>query len=86
MKKPKTPVAAELEQIKRTFYRADHARSSIALEPAFWDLLEEQAGEYQASWQTFLTDLHACMPEDCINFSTFVRIYLLKHAVRRLRA
>lgn len=68
---------------KHSFAIRGH-RTSISLEPEFWDALREIADSRGTSLAQLVTDIDALRVGDC-GLSTAVRLYVLDHYRRRAR-
>ena len=62
---------------KKSFTIGNH-RTSISLEPEFWDALEMIAKEQNVSLSKLVLKIDNEKPKDYINLASYVRIWVLK--------
>jgi predicted DNA-binding ribbon-helix-helix protein len=70
--------------IRKTM-RVHAARTSVKLEPGFWDYLEEVAGGRGLRLTTLVNEVAAAAP-DRTNLASTLRTFCLAHARERCRA
>ena len=63
--------------IKKSFTIGNH-RTSISLEPEFWDALELKANEQDVSLSKLVLKIDNEKPKDYNNLASYIRIWLLK--------
>ena len=63
--------------IKKSFTIGNH-RTSISLEPEFWDALEIIAKKQNVSLSKLVLKIDNEKPKDYINLASYVRIWVLK--------
>lgn len=63
--------------IKKSFTIGNH-RTSISLEPEFWDALELKANEQDVSLSKLVLKIDNEKPKDYNNLASFIRIWVLK--------
>ena len=63
--------------IKKSFTIGNH-RTSISLEPEFWDALEIKANEQDVSLSKLVLKIDNEKPKDYNNLASFIRIWVLK--------
>ena len=63
--------------LKKSFTIGNH-RTSISLEPEFWDALEKIAKEQNVSLSKLVLKIDNEKPKDYINLASYVRIWVLK--------
>ena len=63
--------------IKKSLTIGNH-RTSISLEPEFWDALEVKAKEEDVSLSKLVLKIDNEKPKDYINLASYVRIWVLK--------
>ena len=63
--------------IKKSFTIGNH-RTSISLEPEFWDALEIKAKEYEVSLSKLVLKIDNEKPKDYNNLASYIRIWVLK--------
>ena len=63
--------------LKKSFTIGNH-RTSISLEPEFWDALEMIAKEQNVSLSKLVLKIDNEKPKDYINLASYVRIWVLK--------
>ena len=63
--------------IKKSFTIGNH-RTSISLEPEFWDALEIIAKEQNVSLSKLVLKIDNEKPKDYINLASYIRIWVLK--------
>tara|TARA_B100000700_G_C15041092_1_gene855367 strand:- start:1312 stop:1524 length:213 start_codon:yes stop_codon:yes gene_type:complete len=63
--------------IKKSFTIGNH-RTSISLEPEFWDALENQAKEKDVSLSKLVLEIDNNKPKDYTNLASFIRVWILK--------
>ncbi|GIR79223.1 MAG: aryl-sulfate sulfotransferase [Alphaproteobacteria bacterium] len=63
--------------IKKSFTIGNH-RTSISLEPEFWDALEIKANEQDVSLSKLVLKIDNEKPKDYNNLASYIRIWVLK--------
>ena len=63
--------------LKKSFTIGNH-RTSISLEPEFWDALEIKAKEYEVSLSKLVLKIDNEKPKDYNNLASYIRIWVLK--------
>ena len=63
--------------LKKSFTIGNH-RTSISLEPEFWDALEKIAKEQNVSLSKLVLKIDNEKPKDYINLASYIRIWVLK--------
>ena len=63
--------------IKKSFTIGNH-RTSISLEPEFWDALEVKANEQDVSLSKLVLKIDNEKPKDYNNLASYIRIWVLK--------
>ena len=63
--------------IKKSFTIGNH-RTSISLEPEFWDALEIKAKEQDVSLSKLVLKIDNEKPKDYNNLASYIRIWVLK--------
>ena len=63
--------------LKKSFTIGNH-RTSISLEPEFWDALEVKAKEQDVSLSKLVLKIDNEKPKDYNNLASFIRIWVLK--------
>lgn len=63
--------------IKKSFTIGNH-RTSISLEPEFWDALELKANEQDVSLSKLVLKIDNEKPKDYNNLASYIRIWVLK--------
>ena len=63
--------------LKKSFTIGNH-RTSISLEPEFWDALEIIAKKQNVSLSKLVLKIDNEKPKDYINLASYVRIWVLK--------
>ena len=63
--------------LKKSFTIGNH-RTSISLEPEFWDTLEIIAKEQNVSLSKLVLKIDNEKPKDYINLASYIRIWVLK--------
>ena len=63
--------------IKKSFTIGNH-RTSISLEPEFWDALELKANEQDISLSKLVLKIDNEKPKDYNNLASYIRIWVLK--------
>ena len=63
--------------IKKSFTIGNH-RTSISLEPEFWDALELKANEQDVSLSKLVLRIDNEKPKDYNNLASYIRIWVLK--------
>ena len=63
--------------IKKSFTIGNH-RTSISLEPEFWDALEIIAKKQNVSLSKLVLKIDNEKPKDYINLASYIRIWVLK--------
>ena len=66
--------------IKKSFTIGNH-RTSISLEPEFWDALEIKANEQDVSLSKLVLKIDNEKPKDYNNLASYIRIWILKKVV-----
>jgi predicted DNA-binding ribbon-helix-helix protein len=66
--------------IKKSFTIGNH-RTSISLEPEFWDALEIKANEQDVSLSKLVLKIDNEKPKDYNNLASYIRIWVLKKIV-----
>ena len=66
--------------IKKSFTIGNH-RTSISLEPEFWDALEIKAREQNVSLSKLVLKIDNEKPKDYNNLASYIRIWILKKIV-----
>ena len=66
--------------IKKSFTIGNH-RTSISLEPEFWDALEIKANEQDVSLSKLVLKIDNEKPKDYNNLASYIRIWILKKIV-----
>ena len=66
--------------IKKSFTIGNH-RTSISLEPEFWDALELKANEQDVSLSKLVLKIDNEKPKDYNNLASYIRIWILKKIV-----
>ena len=62
---------------KKSFTIGKH-RTSISLEPEFWDVLEIKANEQDVSLSKLVLKIDNEKPKDYNNLASYIRIWVLK--------
>ena len=62
---------------KKSFTIGNH-RTSISLEPEFWDALELKASEQDVSLSKLVLKIDNEKPKDYNNLASYIRIWVLK--------
>ena len=62
---------------KKSFTIGNH-RTSISLEPEFWDALGKKAKERDVSLSKLVLKIDNEKPKDYINLASYIRIWVLK--------
>ena len=62
---------------KKSFTIGNH-RTSISLEPEFWDALEIKANEQDVSLSKLVLKIDNEKPKDYNNLASYIRIWVLK--------
>ena len=65
---------------KKSFTIGNH-RTSISLEPEFWDALEIKANEQDVSLSKLVLKIDNEKPKDYNNLASYIRIWVLKNWV-----
>ena len=65
---------------KKSFTIGNH-RTSISLEPEFWDALELKANEQDVSLSKLVLKIDNEKPKDYNNLASYIRIWILKKVV-----
>ena len=65
------------ELTKKSFTIGNH-RTSISLEPEFWDALELKANEQDVSLSKLVLKIDNEKPKDYNNLASYIRIWVLK--------
>ena len=65
---------------KKSFTIGNH-RTSISLEPEFWDALEVKAKEQDVSLSKLVLKIDNEKPKDYNNLASFIRVWVLKKRV-----
>ena len=63
--------------IKKSFTIGNH-RTSISLEPEFWDALEIKASEQDVSLSKLVLKIDNEKPKDYNNLASYIRVWVLK--------
>ena len=63
--------------LKKSFTIGNH-RTSISLEPEFWDALEIKAKEQNISLSKLVLEIDNEKPKDYNNLASYIRIWVLK--------
>ena len=63
--------------LKKSFTIGNH-RTSISLEPEFWDALEIKAREQNVSLSKLVLKIDNEKPKDYNNLASYIRIWVLK--------
>ena len=63
--------------LKKSFTIGNH-RTSISLEPEFWDALETKAKEWDVSLSKLVLKIDNEKPKDYNNLASYIRIWVLK--------
>ena len=63
--------------LKKSFSIYNH-RTSISLEPEFWDALEIKAKEQNISLSKLVLEIDNEKPKDYNNLASYIRIWVLK--------
>ena len=63
--------------LKKSFSICNH-RTSISLEPEFWDALEIKAKEQNISLSKLVLEIDNEKPKDYNNLASYIRIWVLK--------
>ena len=63
--------------IKKSFTIGNH-RTSISLEPEFWDALELKANEQEVSLSKLVLKIDNEKPKDYNNLASYIRVWVLK--------
>ncbi len=63
--------------IKKSFTIGNH-RTSISLEPEFWDVLEIKANEQDVSLSKLVLKIDNEKPKDYNNLASYIRVWVLK--------
>lgn len=63
--------------IKKSFTIGNH-RTSISLEPEFWDALELKANEQDVSLSKLVLKIDNEKPKDYNNLASYIRIWVLR--------
>ena len=63
--------------LKKSFTIGNH-RTSISLEPEFWDALEIKADEQDVSLSKLVLKIDNEKPKDYNNLASYIRIWVLK--------
>ena len=66
--------------LKKSFTIGNH-RTSISLEPEFWDALEIKASEQDVSLSKLVLKIDNEKPKDYNNLASYIRIWVLKKIV-----
>ena len=66
--------------LKKSFTIGNH-RTSISLEPEFWDALELKANEQDVSLSKLVLKIDNEKPKDYNNLASYIRIWVLKNRV-----
>ena len=66
--------------LKKSFTIGNH-RTSISLEPEFWDALEKKAKEQDVSLSKLVLKIDNEKPKDYNNLASYIRIWVLKKIV-----
>ena len=68
---------------KKSFTIGNH-RTSISLEPEFWDALELKANERGVSLSKLVLTIDNEKPKDYNNLASFIRVWVLKALVESI--
>ena len=63
--------------LKKSFTIGNH-RTSISLEPEFWDALELKANEQDVSLSKLILKIDNEKPKDYNNLASYIRVWVLK--------
>ncbi|MDA9734353.1 ribbon-helix-helix domain-containing protein [SAR116 cluster bacterium] len=63
--------------LKKSFTIGNH-RTSISLEPEFWDALEIKANEWDVSLSKLVLKIDNEKPKDYNNLASYIRVWVLK--------
>ena len=63
--------------LKKSFTIGNH-RTSISLEPEFWDVLKLKANEQDVSLSKLVLKIDNEKPKDYNNLASYIRIWVLK--------
>ena len=63
--------------LKKSFTIGNH-RTSISLEPEFWDALEKKAKEQDVSLSKLVLKIDNEKPKDYNNLASYIRIWILR--------
>ena len=63
--------------LKKSFTIGNH-RTSISLEPEFWDALELKANEQEVSLSKLVLKIDNEKPKDYNNLASYIRVWVLK--------
>ena len=63
--------------LKKSFTIGNH-RTSISLEPEFWDALEIKANEQDVSLSKLVLKIDNEKPKDYNNLASYIRIWILR--------
>ena len=63
--------------LKKSFTIGNH-RTSISLEPEFWDALELKANEQDISLSKLVLKIDNEKPKDYNNLASYIRVWVLK--------
>ena len=63
--------------LKKSFTIGNH-RTSISLEPEFWDALELKASEQDVSLSKLVLKIDNEKPKDYNNLASYIRVWVLK--------
>ena len=63
--------------LKKSFTIGNH-RTSISLEPEFWDALELKANEQDVSLSNLVLKIDNEKPKDYNNLASYIRVWILK--------
>ncbi len=63
--------------LKKSFTIGNH-RTSISLEPEFWDALEIKASEQDVSLSKLVLKIDNEKPKDYNNLASYIRVWVLK--------
>ena len=66
--------------LKKSFTIGNH-RTSISLEPEFWDALELKANDQNVSLSKLVLKIDNEKPKDYNNLASYIRIWVLKKIV-----
>ena len=64
--------------LKKSFTIGNH-RTSISLEPEFWDALELKANEQDVSLSKLVLKIDNEKPKDYNNLASYIRIWVLRN-------